>query len=230
VYFYQLGLQIGLERFLEEGTRLGFHQRTGVDLPVERAGNFPTEPDWYRRRFGWNPTPTEILNLAIGQGPIDQTAIKMAQFYAAIAADGKAPPPRLLQDGPVPEGGVDLGLSPASLEVLREGLRRVTKPRGTAHLASLEHWDLMGKTGTSQNPHGKNHGWFVGMAGPRGGAPEIVVAILVEAGESGSAVAQYAAKAADYYLRRKHGLPVDSIQTLREHLIRGVPAPWAQWQ
>lgn len=231
VYFYQLGLQIGLDRFLEEGTRLGFTQRTGVDLPVERAGNFPTEPDWYRRRFGWSPTPTEILNLAIGQGPIDQTALKMAQFYAAIAADGHAPPPRLVADGEAPkEGGVDLGLPAASLELLREGLRRVTRPRGTAHLASLEHWDLMGKTGTSQNPHGKNHGWFLGMAGPRGDEPEIVVAVLIEAGESGSAVAQYGAKVADYYLRVKHGLPVDSIQTLREHLIRGVPAPWAQWQ
>ena len=51
--------------------------------------------------------------------------------------------------------------------------------------------------------------------------------VLVEFGESGSrAAAPIMAKAADYYLRRKHGIPVDTVQTYREHLERGIPAPW----
>jgi penicillin-binding protein 2 len=256
VYFYQVGLQIGLQQMLREGIRLGFNARTGVDLPSERAGLFPTGLDWYERRFGWTPTEAEVLSLAIGQGANDQTPIKMAQFFAALVTDGRMPPPRVtLDDDPAVlaaagaasgagagagarggsgggghrVAGMDLRISPENLEHLREGLRRVTRQGGTAAGSALEHWDWMGKTGTSQNSHGKDHGWFVGIGGPRGGEAEIVVAAIIEEGEHGSDVAQVAAKAADYYLRRQRGMTIDTIQTLREHWLRGVPAPWARW-
>jgi penicillin-binding protein 2 len=97
-------------------------------------------------------------------------------------------------------------------------------------MSSLEHWDLMGKTGTGQNPQDPNrdHAWFAGMAGPKGGSPEIVVVVLVEFGESGSGTAApLVAKTADYWLRRRYGIPTDTIQTLREHYMAGRPAPWA---
>lgn len=227
VYFYQLGLKIGLERMLVEATRLGFSTPTGIDLPVEQRGNFPDGPEWYRRRFGWLPTSTEVLSLAIGQGANDQTALKMAEFFAALGGGGHIPAPRLARHlEPVP--GMDLDIAPAHLSVLLDGLRRVTAPGGTAHLASLEHWQLMGKTGTSQNPHGKDHGWFAALAGPRGGEPEIAVAVIVEAGEKGSTSAQYAAKAADFYLRHKYGMAQDTIQTLREYLLAGRRTEWAR--
>ena len=229
VYFYQVGLKIGLERFLVEASRLGFAARTGVDLPVERAGVFPDGPEWYRRRWGWMPTPTEVLSLAIGQGANDQSPLKMAQLFAALAADGTAPAPRIAAERVVGDGpALDLEIAPASLAVLREGLRGVTSQGGTAYTASLEHWDFIGKTGTAQNPHGQNHGWFVAMAGPRDGEPEIVVSVIVEFGESGSIAAQYAAKTADYYLRRKHGIPLDTVQTLREHIDARRPVTWAR--
>jgi hypothetical protein len=65
------------------------------------------------------------------------------------------------------------------------------------------------------------------MAGPIGGEPEIVIAVIVEyAGGGSSAAAPIMAKTADFYLRRKYGIPVDSVQTYREHLLRGRPAPW----
>lgn len=226
VYFYQLGLKIGLERLLTEATRLGFSTATGIDLPVERRGNFPDSPEWYRRRFGWMPTSTEVLSLAIGQGANDQTPLKMALFFAALGGDGTIPAPHLARQGE-PGEGMNLQIAPEHLALLRDGLRRVTAVGGTAHLSSLEHWDFIGKTGTSQNPHGKDHGWFAGLAGPRGGEPEIAVAAVLEFGEKGSTTAQYAAKAVDFYLRRKHGIPLDTIQTLREHLNAGKPAPWA---
>ena len=121
-----------------------------------------------------------------------------------------------------------MDLSPEALETMREGLRAVVQPGGTAYRSSLEHWDLMGKTGTAQNPPNPDHAWFAGIAGPKGGAPEIVVVAFVEFGEHGSsAAAPLVAKTADYFLRRKHGIPVDSIQTLGEHLDVGRPAPWA---
>lgn len=230
VYFYQVGLKIGLERFLKEGTRLGFASKSGLDVPHERATTFPNEPAWFRRRFGWQPTTAEVLNLAIGQGPNDQTPLKMAWFYAALGAEGKVAQPRLAQAaGRANGGGWDLHLTSRSLAALREGMRRVTAG-GTAGMSQLEHWDWIGKTGTAQNPHGDDHAWFVGMAGARGGRPEVVVATLLEFGEHGYAAAQYSAKAADYYLRRKHDMSVDSIQTLREYQLAGRPTPWAVWR
>jgi len=231
VFFYQVGIRIGLERFLDVTSRLGFIERTGVDLPDEVAGIYPTDAgEWYRRRWGWAATPTEVLSLAIGQGANDQTVLRMAQFFAALAADGTAPPPRLVMDSALVAGErLDLHLSRETLEWLREGMRRTALPGGTAHLASLEHWELAGKTGTAQNPHGPSHGWFVGMAGPWGEDPEVVVAAIIEAGESGSNTAQLAAKAADFYLRSKYGIPTDSIQTLREHIDRNIWPSWAQW-
>ena len=228
VYFYQLGLKIGLDRMLAEGTRLGFGKKSGIDLPIDRAGNYPDNKDWYRRHFGWRPTEAEVLNLAIGQGPDDQTPLKMAQFYAALAADGKVGPPRIAAiPGDSLKGGWDLHITPENLKWLREGLRRVTAAGGTAGMCALEQWDWIGKTGTAQNSHGADHAWFVGMAGPRGGAPEVVVATLVEQGEHGSEAAQIAAKAADYYLRLKHHMPTDTIQTLREYLNAGRSTAWA---
>ena len=230
VYFYQLGLRVGLQRLLEKGTEIGFNQRCGIDLPSETQGIFPDDTTYWERtpRFGYRATEGEVLNLAIGQGPISQTPLKVAQFYLAIARDGSAPPPRLLKTEEPPEGGWSLDLSPEALEIMREGLRGEQQPGGTAHMASLEHWDLMGKTGTVQNPPNPDHAWFAGIAGPRGGAPEIVVVVIVEFGESGSRVAApLMAKTADFYLRRKHGIPLDSIQTLGEHYMTGTPAPWA---
>jgi penicillin-binding protein 2 len=157
----------------------------------------------------------------------------MAQFYAALAKDGHAPAPRLLDDPerPVPEGW-SLDLSPEALAALQEGLRRVTAPGGTGYRSSLELWDLLGKTGTGQNALSvaglaEDHAWFVGMAGPPGRDPEIVVAVMVEYGAHGSSAAgPIVAKAADFYLRTKYGIPVDSIQTLGEHIDAG---RWPSW-
>ncbi|MDX1568690.1 MAG: penicillin-binding transpeptidase domain-containing protein, partial [Longimicrobiales bacterium] len=63
VYFYQLGLRIGLSRLLEEGTRLGFSQRCEVDLPQESQGIFPADESYWRTRFGNPPTEAEVLSL-----------------------------------------------------------------------------------------------------------------------------------------------------------------------
>jgi penicillin-binding protein 2 len=158
----------------------------------------------------------------------------MAQFYTAIARDGSAPAPRIYPDGPAPvQEGWALDLTPEALAMMREGLRRVTGPGGTAYMASLEHWDLYGKTGTGQNPLSvqglaDDDAWFAGMAGPRGAPPEIVVVVLVQYGGGGSSVAApIMAKAADFFLRRRYDMPLDTIQTLGEHVrTRGWPS-WA---
>ncbi|MDQ3388508.1 MAG: penicillin-binding protein 2, partial [Gemmatimonadota bacterium] len=186
VYFYQLGIRLGINLLTREGTRLGFARKTGVDLPSETSGTFPSGREWYQKRFGWRPPPAEVMNLAIGQGPNSQTPLRMAQFFSALAGDGTAAAPHLLL-GTNPPIETDLGVSPATLEAVREGMARVVEG-GTAAAARLGRWKLYGKTGTSQNNADlkRPHAWFTGFAGPRGSAPEIVVAVIVEFGESGS--------------------------------------------
>lgn len=229
VYFYQLGLRVGLGRMLEGGNRMGFGDRCGIDLPQEEAGIFPGGREYWVNRFGYTPFEGEVLNLALGQGPNSQTPLKMAQFFLAVARDGSAPAPALRRSAATPDGW-RLEISAESLQELREGLRRVTAAGGTAHMASLEHFDLIGKTGTAQSGADQpDHAWFTAIAGPWEGEPEVVVVVLVEFGGSGSSVAApVAAKTADFYLRSKHGIPRDTIQTRLEHIRAGRSVAWSR--
>ncbi len=223
VYFYQLGLKIGLARLLEEGTNnIGLSQRCGIDLPEEKAGIWPTDVQFWKTRFNYMPNESETLSLAIGQGPNSQTPLKMAQFYTALARDGSAPAPSLFTGRKDAPEGFTLKLSPEGLAALRQGMRQVTGPGGTAYLSSLRYWDLVGKTGTGQNTLSLqglagDHAWFAALAGPLGKPPEIVVVVLCEYCISGAGIAgPIASKTADFYLRRKYGIPVDTVQTLGE--------------
>lgn len=215
VYFYQLGIRLGIKLLTQEGTRLGFSRKTSLDLPGEKVGTFPASREWYKKRFGWTPPPSEVMNLAIGQGPNSQTPIRMAQFFSALAGDGTAAAPHIVARRPGGPPETDLRLSPRTLAAVHEGLARVVEAGGSAHAVELRRWKLYGKTGTAQNAQdAKNHhAWFTGFAGPRGGAPEIVVAVIVEYGGSGSgAAAPVAARIADYYLSKKHGQRVPRIE------------------
>jgi penicillin-binding protein 2 len=228
VYFYQLGIRLGIKLLTQEGTRLGFSRATSLDLPGEKVGTFPASREWYKKRFGWTPPPSEVMNLSIGQGPNAQTPIRMAQFFSALAGDGTAAAPHLLasrEQGP-PE--TDLRVSPRTLAALHQGMARVVEAGGTAHAVELRNWKLYGKTGTSQNSADakRHHAWFTGFAGPRGGAPEIVVAVIVEFGESGSGTAApVAARVADYYLNKKHGRPVPRIEEVQPINTSRTPTP-----
>lgn len=232
VYFYQLGLKLGLQGLIDGATNIGFRTPTGIDLPQESPGIFPASKEYWVRRRGYTPTEGEALSLAIGQGPNSQTPLKIAQFYVALARNGSAPPPSVAR-------GVELGeawslnLEPEHLAALREGLRRVTAPGGTAHVeTTLEYWDVIGKTGSAEHALNQmglapTHAWFAGMAGPKGADFEIVVVALVEYGGGGSTTtARIVAKTADFYLRRKYDIPVDTLQTLGE-LLR--TTGWPSW-
>lgn len=219
VYFYQLGIRIGLNQLAKEGTRLGFARKTGIDLPSEKAGAFPSGSDWYREWFGRAATPSEVMSLAIGQGPNSQTPLRMAQFFAALAGTGQAPAPRLVGSAEADPPETDLGLRPKTIEALRRGLARVLEPGGTAYMSSLSRWTVYGKTGTSQTSEDpeRPHAWFAGFAGAPGEAPEIAFSVVVEFGESGSGTAApLGAKVADFYLNRKHGYETERLQTLGE--------------
>jgi penicillin-binding protein 2 len=230
VYFYQVGIRIGLANLATAGTRMGFARKTNIDLPAEVAPIFPTGMDWLRNRFKY-VAPSDVMSLAIGQGPNSQTVVNMAAFYSAIAGNGQARRPHLVANDSIAREDpiVELGLDRVGLESIWEGLRLVTEQEGTALQSSLARYKLYGKTGTAQNPQGKDHGWFVGFAGVPGGPPEIVVAAIVEHGEHGDAVAPLAAKAVNFYLDRKHGHPFDPIPTLGERWRAGRAGAAGQW-
>jgi penicillin-binding protein 2 len=218
VYFYQVAIQLGFLEFVERGTRMGFARDPGIDLPGAVAGEFPTGIEWWKRRLGYEPQPSEVMSLAIGQGPNSQTVLKMAHFYSAVAGNGNAPSPHLAATEAAidPDGGIELGLTEEDLHAIWEGLGRVVNPGGTAWLSNLERWKVYGKTGTAQNPHGEDHGWFVGFGGVPGRTPEVAVAVIVEHGLHGSDVAPLATKAMNHYLSRKYGVPLDLQPTLIE--------------
>jgi penicillin-binding protein 2 len=231
VYFYQMGIRVGLERLVEEGSRIGFNQACGVDLPQESAGRFPEGLGWWQRVHGYRPAENEVTSIVIGQGPNSQTPLKMAQFYLALGRDGSAPAPRIFRDveDGAPEAAWELDLAPESLDALQEGLRQVMSS-GTAFRSQVEYWEVIGKTGTAQhtgNPD-RPHAWFAGLAGSWGGGMEIAIVVIVEEGMSGSSMAApIAAKAADFHLRQKYGIPPSEIQTVAEHQAAGIPTPWA---
>src|SRR5213594_2226886 len=198
VYFYQLGLKLGLTSMLEDATGLGFHSRTGIDLPGEITSEFPGGTDYYDRVYGprrWTAAVT--LNLAIGQGENAQTLVNMIRFYQMLASDGRARSPYLVH--PAPDANVSLALGPDQLAGLRQAMISVVE-RGTARGAGRFGGSvaIAGKTGTAQNPHGPAHGWFIGFAPAE--KPEIVVGAIVEFAREGPYVAPLVTRVIGHYL------------------------------
>jgi len=197
VYFYQLGLRLGLPTILEEGTHLGFALPTKIDLGVETKPFFPAGVQYYDRQYGprgWSRAVT--LNLAIGQGENNQSLISMMRFYAALAGDGKLRTPYIVKSRDTMPAA-DLGVSEEDLAGLRLAMSDVVQ-RGTAAASGGRDLDVAGKTGTAQNPHGKDHGWFMAFAPATN--PKIVVGSIMEFKEHGSTVAPYVVRVIRRYL------------------------------
>ena len=206
VYFYQLGLKLGLDRLLPAGAVMAFDKATGLDVPQENAPIWPNAVAYFDRKYGkggW--TNAVVLNLAIGQGENTQTVMNMARFYTAIATDGNAVRPHIVDRAT--ERTKLFDLSPEQMAGIREALHGVVSTRGTAASAAIKGVEVAGKTGTGQNPHGKDHGWFVGFA-PKND-PKIVVAVLVEFGEHGYVAARIATKMMERYLKATVIQPVN---------------------
>jgi penicillin-binding protein 2 len=232
VYFYQVGIRLHLKRFIALGTKLGYQRKTGIDLPTEVKNIFPNDVDFWRKTYGYGPpADNEVMSMAIGQGPVTITPLKMLQLYTAMARDdGKGPAPRLATSDSI-EFTLDLGISGETTEWLRRGMRRVVGPGGTAMLTRLRDWDFMGKTGSAQSCQncGKpDHAWFVGMAGLPGQKMEIVAAMFLEYGHHGYTASDYVANAINFYLGRKYGKPFERYPTARVRFAKGLPVD-AEW-
>lgn len=197
VYFYQLGLKLGLTSHVEDATEWHLRSRTGIDLPGEVPPIFPSGPDYYDRLYGPRRWTTAVnLNLAIGQGENDQTLLSMVRFYQMLAAaDGRMRVPHVVRAGTDATAVIDI--TPEQLQGLRDAMVNVVE-RGTARASRVQNLAIAGKTATAQNAHGPDHGWFIGFAPAE--KPEIVVGAIVEFAEHGSAIAPMVSRIIARYL------------------------------
>jgi penicillin-binding protein 2 len=215
VYFYQLGLRVQLANMLADGVTMGFKDRTHVDLVNEASPTWPPSTAYYDERYGSRGWSNAVsLNLAIGQGENTQTLINMVRFYAALASEtGKAPIPYLVRPDTLP--GFDLALSRDQLNGLRSALVAVVE-KGTAARSKAAEFKVAGKTGTAQNPHGKDHGWFIAFAPAE--KPEIIIGAIFEFGGHGTGVAPYVVRAIRRYI-----LGPDSLEGKRVPVRLNLP-------
>jgi penicillin-binding protein 2 len=200
VYFYQLGLRVGLARLIAGGVTLGMREKSGLDVPDEKVSRFPYAVDYYNKRYGprgW--TNAVVLNLSIGQGENSQTVANMAKFYSALATDGRAATPQIVRRPAHRERLYQL--TPDRLRRLRESLAGVVSSRGTAGGSRIEGVVLAGKTGTSQTGREdeEDHAWFLGFAPAE--EPKILVSVMLEHGGHGWRAARIASAIISYYLK-----------------------------
>ena len=199
-YFYQMGWRLGNARLRYYADKYGIGHKTGIDLPGEFEGNFPTNA-WMMKVAGVPLEPSDVCSLAIGQGALQATPLQMALVESAVINGGtlykpqivaqirdlhgnvvKTFPPQVIRQVPVTE---------SSLKAVREGMDQVTEPWGTAYGLAIDGLPYGGKTGTAETAGGAgpNTTWFVAYA-PANHA-RIAMAVFVD--RSGGYGAQVAA-------------------------------------
>ncbi len=232
VFFYKLGLELGVNRLAYYARSLGLGARTGIELTGEMAGLVPTK-EWKERRDGTPWVEGDTVSLSIGQGMNLWTPLQLANAYASIVNGGTRYRPHVLKRIEEPDGRIvqsvepeilgELPISPATLAAVRAGLVGVVHdPHGTgAVMKSLPGGVVAGgKTGTAQVvalPQGaradvedtthfeRDHAWFVTYA--PADSPRIVIAVLVEhGGHGGSAAAPIAREVMTRFLENEADL------------------------
>ena len=191
---------IGMDKWSAHVKSFGLGNFLGYDLPTGRPGLIP-DGNYYntRNRYKWGPT-TNISN-AIGQGEVSTTPIQLANITAAIANKGHFYTPHIIKkiDGKdinIPKFTVPkkTTINPKYFGPIIEGMHEVFKT-GTGANSTIEGIDIAGKTGTSENfirVDGKkkqlaDHSILIAFAPLE--HPKIAVAVLVENGGYGSAIA-----------------------------------------
>jgi penicillin-binding protein 2 len=212
VFFYTVGVQLGIDRIAKHVKSFGLGTTTGISLPGEAPGIVPSS-EWKQKRFGEKWYPGETVSAAIGQSYNLYTPLQLAVSYAAIANGGRVLRPRLVlrledRDGRTveefrSEQRMHTSVSDEVLAIVREGLTAVVEsPGGTGGRSRVPGVRVAGKTGTVQvvsldRVRGlkeleipvrfRDHAWFGAFA--PADAPEIAVAVFVEHGLHGSSAA-----------------------------------------
>lgn len=207
IYFYTVGggygeiEGLGAERIKKYANFFGFGSALGIDLPGEKSGLIPNE-QWKKdtRNEIWYIGDT--YNMSIGQGDVLATPLQVASYVATIANGGKLFQPQVVDKIIDSEGNIIEDINPKiirenfidaeNLEWIQKGMREnVVSGSGTA-LKDLP-FEVAGKTGTAQYyGNQKTHAWYVAYA-PYDD-PEIAMAVIVEGGGEGHAIAVPIAK------------------------------------
>lgn len=161
VYFYQVGVELGVDKIAAYARKLGLGSKLGVQLNMERPGLVPTA-DWKQIVFKTPWSVGDTPNISIGQGFNLVTPIQMANLYATIANGGKVWRPFLVkrivnqlgetlmtQNEELISEATDI--NPKNLAIVREMLREVVmNPDGTGKNAQVPDHTVSGKTGSVQ--------------------------------------------------------------------------------
>jgi len=198
VYFYRMGLKVGLENWAEYARKFGFGQRSQLDLIGESAGLVP-DKEYFDQRYGKNGwTKGQLVNLSIGQGDLLVTPLQMACLTMAVANNGNSfrPHLRYVLEDPVtgekfqqPPDSVKIpGIDQQHYERVKEAMRlAVNGEHATGRGSIVRGVTTAGKTGTAQNPHGDDHAWFIGYAPFED--PQVAWCVFIENGGHGGATA-----------------------------------------
>ncbi|MEY4135123.1 MAG: hypothetical protein RL386_1473 [Bacteroidota bacterium] len=198
--------QRGLDTLHHYLVQFGLDRKLGIDFPGEKAGNFPSSAffdKWYKEDK-WNSV--WIRSLGIGQGEILSTNLQIANAAAIIANRGWYITPHFvkgysLNNGPVQMRSFQkhfIGIDPAHFEPVVEGMALAVSA-GTARNAAIPDIVVCGKTGTAENPHGKDHSILFCFAPKE--KPRIAIAVYIEnAGFGGTYAAPIAGLMIEKYL------------------------------
>jgi len=218
-YFYQLALNLGIDRMHDYLAQFGFGTPTGLDLLGEKAGVLPSR-QWKRAQYSESWYPGETVISGIGQGFNVVTPVQLANAVATLANGGTRYEPRLLYA--TKHAGneqADKTLAPVAFQIpivgaanwalIQEGMRRVVHgAQGTARAIKPESgFEIAGKSGTAQvaaqatgedmneqtAAHLRHHALFIAYA--PFDHPTIAVAVIVEHGGGGSRQAAPVARA-----------------------------------
>jgi penicillin-binding protein 2 len=199
VFFYNVGMRLGIDRLAYYAMKLGVGRRTGIDLPSEEPGLMPTQ-EWVERTFHRKWYAGEVISVATGQGAVTTTPLQLARMIGGVASGGVFKQPHMLKDAPN-VGEERFHISESTVEKVTDAMYGViNEPGGTGAQLRLTGIELSGKSGTAQvigyekmnlvkkGSQFADNAWFVGYAPKRD--PEICVAVLVqESGEHGGEAA-----------------------------------------
>jgi penicillin-binding protein 2 len=218
-YYYDLAFRMGIDKIHAFGSQFGLGDRTGVDVPSERRGIWPSR-DWKRRVRGLPWFPGDSLNVGIGQGDVLTTPLQLAVMTATLANRGKQFKPQFVHRvneqtmAPIEVSQAEVNVN--HWDQIFDAMESVVHGRrGTAQ--SIRYgmdYRIAGKTGTAQvvgiaqgeeydsealAERQRDHALFVAFA--PADDPQIAVAVIVENGEKSSTAAKIARKVFDAYLQ-----------------------------
>lgn len=196
-YFLWMMDQMASNSQLNEWSSLirdfGMGPRNYVDLPFEREGIIP-DSTYMNQNFGTrNWGIGDLMSMGIGQGMVSVSPLQMAVATSSLANGGYRVQPYLVHATRNSDGELSytnptrekIGwVRDEYLEAVQKGMRGAVQTGSGRFYANVPGIEVHGKTGTAQNPHGRNHGWFIAYAPAED--PQIAIAVLTENSGYGS--------------------------------------------